>query len=549
MAENRTSSQDIFVQKVIPIMDKVRQDLQQRQADEYRKHSQGLGAILAGGIGPDGGMASMYAHDDTLHYMKGWNDKTVDDYINMVKVQLQKNNIKVDAVMEKHIIDHLIKQQMPKSTAEYILRKAAEGSIFNIPNRTRTTAMQDYINKEGDRKHNPSLLEDVAGNVLAWASNAATTAGFGGLIGQTAMDVAVEANDLGARGHEDKYRQEQRKKARQDVASANKRAVIVPSWMYSQMGFSRLDNATDKQLSIARKWADDNGKTQRNAIAKAVENGERTIKFGGSIKSVADATVSARQYELFSNSIKQEQKLRQEHIKNPAIAEASEEPFVPTNQSSDMATSPNKQDKADYGGWNNLLGSIGLEGIGDTANHLGVTLAMLPDMLIGLFTGKTKSIGLNKETMLPLVALFSGTFIKNPMLKIPLMLWGGANLLNKVGQEGMSEYRQNTQNGQLQGVQFKRYEDEMLNSRIKNPRIEGNIIVMDIDNIPRVVTLPQNAVAAYQTGALPLNKLANTILAKSDLMDGNQQITEHEAQDVSRHYEHKQEREQGRGIR
>lgn len=530
-------------------MDKVRQDLQQKQADEYRQHSMRLGSILAGGIGPDGGMASMGANNDTLYYMKGWNNKTVDDYINMVKAQLQKKNIKVDAVMEKRIVDHLIKQQMPKSTAEYILRKAAEGSMFNIPQRTRTTSMQDFINKEGEKKHNPSLLEEVTGNVLAWASNAAATAGFGGIIGQTAMDVAVEANDYGVKGHADKYRQEQSKKAKQDVASASKRIVVIPSWMYSQMGFSSLDNATDKQLAIARKWADDNGKAQKQAITKAIENGERTIKFGNSVKSVADATVSARQYELFSNSIKQEQRLRQEHIRNPTIAEASEQSIDQINHSTDMETSPHEGNKSDYSGWNNLLGSIGLDGIGDTVNHLGVTLAMLPDLLVGLFTGKTQSIGLNKETMFPLAALFSGTFIKNPMLKIPLMLWGGANLLNKMGQEGLAEYRQNSQNEQPQGMQFKRYDDEALSSRIKNPRIEGNVIVMDIDNIPRVVTLPSNAVSAYQAGALPLNKLANTILAKSDLMNNNQQVSEHEAQDVSRHYEHKQEREQVRGIR
>lgn len=549
MAENKTSSQDIFDQKVIPIMDKVRQDLQQKQADEYRQHSMRLGSILAGGIGPDGGMASMGANNDTLYYMKGWNNKTVDDYINMVKAQLQKNNIKVDAVMEKRIVDHLIKQQMPKSTAEYILRKAAEGSMFNIPQRTRTTSMQNFINKEGEKKHNPSLLEEVTGNVLAWASNAAATAGFGGIIGQTAMDVAVEANDYGVKGHADKYRQEQSKKAKQDVASASKRIVVIPSWMYSQMGFSSLDNATDKQLAIARKWADDNGKAQKQAITKAIENGERTIKFGNSVKSVADATVSARQYELFSNSIKQEQRLRQEHIRNPTIAEASEQSIDQINHSTDMETSPHEGNKSDYSGWNNLLGSIGLDGIGDTVNHLGVTLAMLPDLLVGLFTGKTQSIGLNKETMFPLAALFCGTFIKNPMLKIPLMLWGGANLLNKMGQEGLAEYRQNSQNEQPQGMQFKRYDDEALSSRVKNPRIEGNVIVMDIDNIPRVVTLPSNAVSAYQAGALPLNKLANTILAKSDLMNNNQQVSEHEAQDVSRHYEHKQEREQVRGIR
>lgn len=539
------TNQDVFTQKVIPIMDKVRNDLQQKQAEEYRHHANSIGGILAGAAGPDGGMTSTDVFNDTLYYKNGWSSKTVDDYFNMVKAELSKNNIKVDAVMEKRMIDHLISLQMPKSTADYILRKAAEGSIFNIPQRTRTTAMQDHINKEGEKRHDPSLLEDITGNVLSWASNAASTTGLGGFFGQTAMDVAVEGNAHLASGQAEKYRQQQSVKARQEVTAANKKTVTVPPWMYQQMGFASIDNATDKQLSVARKWANDNAKAQRNAVAQAVENGERTIKFGSSIKSVSAATISAKQYETFANIIRQEQKSRSEHVNTTQIAEAEEKPAV-----SEQDSKPQEQKGSeDYSGWNNLLGSMGLEGIGDTVNHLGVTLSMLPDMLIGLFTGKTRSVGLNKETLLPVAAILSGSFIRNPMLKIPLLLWGGANLVNKMGQEGLSEYRQKPEQDERQGVRYKRYEDENLNERIKNPHIEGNVIVMDIDNIPRVVTLPNNAVAAYQAGALPLNTLANAILAKSELNNADHQVVQHEAQDISRQYEHKQEREQVRGIR
>ena len=150
--------------------------------------------------------------------------------------------------------------------------------------------------------------------------------------------------------------------------------------------------------------------------------------------------------------------------------------------------------------------------------------------------------------MLPLAAILSGSFINNPLLKIPLMLWGGANLVNKMGQEAMKEYRLDADTPQQLGVQFKRYEDEPLNDRIKNPRIEGNVIVMDIDNVPRVVTLPNITAAAYQSGTLPLNTLANAILAKSDMMS-NAQADVTQEQDVSRRFEEKQEREQVRGIR
>ena len=539
-------------------MERVQKELRQKQVEEYGRHCNSWQSILASAAGPDGGMAASAAYNDTIYITGKWNSKTVEDYIDMVKAELKKNNIQVDAVLEKKMIDHLIQQKMPKSTAEYILRKAAEGTLFYIPQRVRTSPLQDHINKEGERLHNPSFWEEVTADVLAWGGNAATTMGAGGFFGQLAMDGAVMATDAVAPGQEDKYKDQQRQKARQEVATANKRVVSVPLWMLQQMGFTSIDKATDKQLKVALDWATKNAASQRKAVETAIEKGERVIKFGSKVKSVSDATTSAKQYETFAASIKREMENRQERIRNPPIAEAEEQLIRPeaTTNSLEQINSQNQngsdqqenqQPSGDYSGWNNLLGSMGLEGIGDTVNHLGVTLAMLPEMLLGIFTGRTKSIGMNKSTMLPLAAILSGSFIRNPFLKIPLMLWGGANLVNKMGQEAMNEYRQ-ADNSQQTGVQFKRYEDEPLNERIRNPRIEGNVIVMDIDGIPRVITLPNMTAAAYQSGALPLNTLANAILAKSDMMNNVQQNVTQE-QNVSRHFEEKQEREQVRGIR
>ena len=41
---------------------------------------------------------------------------------------------------------------------------------------------------------------------------------------------------------------------------------------------------------------------------------------------------------------------------------------------------------------------------------------------------------------------------------------------------------------------------------------------MDIDKIPCSIQLPEKVVDAYLSGALPLNTLANAVLAKSDRM-------------------------------
>lgn len=568
MADNK----DIFTSTVVPIMDKVRDDLQRKQADEYERHSRLWGAMMAGAAGPDGGMASMDAYNSTILYTGEWNTKTVEDYIDMVKAELKKKGIAVDAVLEKKMIDHLIHQQMPKSTVEYILRKAAEGTIFYLPQRARTSSLQDHINKEAERQYNPSLASEITGNILSWAANAASTGGFGGFIGQAILDLGVEGGSRLAPGQESKYLEKQKDIARKEVAAANKKKVTIPRWMLTQMGFERIADATDKQLGVAIQWAQSNADIYRKKVNTAVNNGSRTVKShgDGNDMSVTDATLRAMQYEAYVKALKKEQVSRKEvrkeeqakasvitEAEEPSIASPTVNQSVPEEQSSHNTeavqsntadTSPAHNDNmlGKFGGWNNLLDAFGLSGSGDTFRYLGVTLANLPDMLLGVFTGRTKSIGLNKSTMMPLAALIGGSFIKNPLLKIPMMLYGGANLINKVGQESLAEYRQ--ENGLTQPVRYKQYPNEELNPRISNPHVEGNVLIVDIDHVPRIVTMPPTLADAYQSGAIPLNTLANHILAKTDQMQ-RIQITEQPSQEVARHYEQNQEREQVKGIR
>lgn len=566
MADNK----DIFTSTVVPIMDKVRDDLQRKQADEYERHSRSWGAMMAGAAGPDGGMASMDAYNSTILYTGEWNTKTVEDYIDMVKAELKKKGIAVDAVLEKKMIDHLVHQQMPKSTVEYILRKAAEGTIFYLPQRARTSSLQDHINKEAERQYNPSLASEITGNILSWAANAASTGGFGGFIGQTILDLGVEGGSRLAPGQESKYLEKQKEIARKEVAAANNKKVTIPRWMLTQMGFERIAEATDKQLGVAVQWAQSNADIYRKKVNTAVNNGSRTVKShgDGNDMSVTDATLRAMQYEAYVKALKKEQVSRKEvhneeqtkasviaeepRITSPMVTQSAQEELSSHNtetvqsNTADTGSVPNDTMLGKFGGWNNLLDAFGLSGAGDTFRYLGVTLANLPDMLLGVFTGRTKSLGLNKSTMMPLAALIGGSFIKNPLLKIPMMLYGGANLINKVGQESLAEYRQ--ENGLTKPARYKQYPNEELNPRISNPHVEGNVLIVDIDHVPRIVTMPPTLADAYQSGAIPLNTLANHILAKTDQMQQSSHIGQ-QAQDVARQYEQGQEREQVRGIR
>lgn len=543
---------DIFTTKVVPIMDRVRDELNRQKAEEAARHNASYRMLMAGAAGPDGGMAAMDCYRSQVNYTGKWNTKTVEDYISMVKAELKRQHITVDSVMEKKMVDRLIHERIPKSAAEYISRKAMEGTLFHIPNRSRESAMQDHINKEAEKKYSPSFLEMASSAIGSWLINAATTLGVGGLVGQAAIDGSVEAVDRVGSGQQKDYLEKQRKLGRQEVAAANRKKASVPRWMRSQMGFSETAYATDRQLAIALKWATDNAKIYRSKVSKALDAGERTIKASGrnTLLSVSDATVRTMEYEAFAKAIRAEQGYRKsgkDAVSYTNIAEAEEnvpmqESTMPATEAASQASAQQPTATGDYTGWNALLGNIGLDGMGDTFNHLGFTLAMLPDMLLGVLTGKTKSIGLNQQTMVPLASLLAGTFASNPMMKIPLMLYGGASLFNVAGQEALTEQRKN----QSSAKRYKRYDDEPLDKRLNNPQIEGNVLLVDIDRVPRIVTLPPRVVDAYQTGALPLNTLANCILAKVDeTAVGSRQSMDRAADS----YEQNQERSQTRGIR
>ena len=163
--------------------------------------------------------------------------------------------------------------------------------------------------------------------------------------------------------------------------------------------------------------------------------------------------------------------------------------------------------------------NFGLDGFSDLGNNLGYVIAMLPDILVGMFTGKTQSLGL-KDNMMPIAAVLAGMFVKNPLLKMTLIGMGGANLLNKAGHEALANKQEGNAalGSNTNAVRYKSYPDEPLNPRITNPVLQGNCLVATIDKVPYTIQLPEHVVGAYQGGALPLNTLANSILAKRDQM-------------------------------
>lgn len=161
-------------------------------------------------------------------------------------------------------------------------------------------------------------------------------------------------------------------------------------------------------------------------------------------------------------------------------------------------------------GWGKYFDNAGLNGFSDITKNLGYVFAMLPDMLISMFTGKSSSFTIGNN-ILPLAAVAAGMFSHNPLLKLMLMGFGGINLLNNAGHEalGLSTPKATPRN-------YKQYADEPLNPRLNNVFMRGRSLIADIDNRPVVINISDTVVDAYEKKAIPLNTLANAVLRKYD---------------------------------
>ena len=450
-----------FTTKVEPIMDRVMQDLRSRQAEETRRFMRSPAYILSGISGPDGGMASQAIALDSLRVTGEWNSKTAEDYVEMVKAELRKEGITVTPQIEEMMIEKMARDQVPQSSIDYILRKAAGNSIFGLPEEARKTPLQREIEERAEEMYNPTKVEKGIGWGLGAAADFAT---MGGLGGGVVSGLKFVGADLAINAVIDTVDASQRKDVPKVIAPGHEE-----EWLAMNGGKQEETEPVQKEPAIQEQPPVE----QMEPEPQAVPASEETAK-----KEVAQAPV-------------QETK-----------ETAPEQQAVP--------------EKSNTGGWQGLLTGLGLNGIGDIGRNAGYILAMLPDILLGMFTGKTQSLGI-KDNLVPIASIMAGLFVKNPLLKMTLIGLGGANLINKAGHEQLAK-RDGVSAESVSQNRYLQYEDQKMNPRIRDAQIQGNTLIASIDGIPVTVTLPDKVVEAHAVGALPLGTLANAVLEKCDRM-------------------------------
>ena len=567
-AELEYCLQGYFDGKLAPVMKQVRDDLTHKQLEERGRYQSSLAGVLAS--------ANPYVNNTefVLKQTGKWNSKTTEDYLVMCnqKIWKDKNIVKdlallagewrnavvkeigrskYDALskacgedlayayvaqrMEDLMIGKLVKDNTPKSTMDYILRKAAQNSIWGLQEELMKSPLTAEIEARGEKAYKPSKTEKFAGRATASVVDAVTMGGIGSwksLATLVGSDMA-----LGYILDSKKGNGEQRKEQAMELS--------ISKGVFGQNG-----NAFTGFRSQAKKVnATDNGyvKTLNSKLHNKIHIPQKAFTpmawTDNSFKFPFQKEQEKRNDPKYKNvplivAPGKEDAYLEEKAKHDAAKVAEAERIIQEKKDAEaQQTETDEQQQAqseeeqqeqpendNSNGWEGLLKNFGLDGFSDIGNNLGYVIAMLPDILVGLFTGKTQSLGL-KDNMMPIAAILAGMFVKNPLLKMTLIGMGGANLLNKAGHEALANKQEGNDgnavsygNTTAQAVQYKSYPDEPLNPRIANPVLQGNCLVATIDRVPYTIQLPEHVVGAYQAGALPLNTLANAVLAKSDQM-------------------------------
>lgn len=562
-AELEYCLQSYFDGKLVPMMKQVQDTLANKKVDEKGRYQSSLAGIFAS--------ANPYADntDYVLKHTGKWNSKTTEDYLAMCNQKIWKDKTivkdlatiagewrnavvkeigrsKYDALskacgedlayayiaqrMENLMIGKLVKDNTPKSTMDYILRKAAQNSIWGLQEELMKSPLTAEIEARGEKAYKPSKTEKFAGKATASVVDAVTMGGIGSwkslatFVGsdmalgyaldtkkgntehrkEQAMELSISKGVFGQSGNAFAGFRSQAKKVNatdngylKSINSKLNNKIHIPQKAITRMAWT--DNSYKFPfLQEQEKRNNPKYKDVPLIVAPGKEDAYLKDKAKNEAAKVAEA-----------------ERIIKEKNETEALQEDAEQ-----QQSEDTQQEQPERDNSN--GWDGLLKNFGLDGFGDIGNNLGYVIAMLPDILVGMFTGKTQSLGL-KDNMMPIASILVGMFVKNPLLKMTLIGMGGANLLNKAGHEALANKQEGNKSNVALGsntnaVRYKSYPDEPLNPRITNPVLQGNCLVATIDKVPYTIQLPEHVVGAYQAGALPLNTLANSILAKSDQM-------------------------------
>lgn len=514
--------EDYFHEALAPVMDKVEKEFNSRRVSEMRDYITSPAGMLSGMTGP---VSDSIGMGDTMLQITGeWSSKTAEDYAEACRSRFAgsgeireriglltdewRRTVVAEVGQERYdalshelgtdlasaymdyrigdmMTDRMTEKVIPQSSAEYILRKASENSIMGLTGELAKSGLDHEIDRRAEAAYAPNIAERATGRALGAGMDAVLTCGslsWTSLARFVGYDMAIGAAiDTGEKVFTRKGKSveeciskglfDSRKDVFDDVRHLG-RLLDTEGDSYGA--------ALKEALAGQDKWWYDRSWETRSA--------QTPVSPSEAMEELHQAEEEIRQDEE-RKEVEQDRTVRQ----SPA-------------PSADMGTAQTAGD-----GWGTFLSSFRPEEMGEVGQNLGYVMAMLPDMLVGMLTGRNTSFRL-KDNLMPIAAIMAGMFIRNPILKLLLIGVGGGSLISRAGHEIVREGRQTQQPAK----RYRVYEDEPLDRRIESPVLKNGCLVMSIDKVPCSIQMPQSVIEAYEQGALPLNRLANAVLQKAD---------------------------------
>ena len=206
---------EYFSSVIEPIMKVTKNQLAERQVEEMKEYSTSAAGILSMLTASATPFVDPYQN---LKYTGEWNSKTTEDYIEMCRdrvsnsEEIQKDfaiissewrNVVIEHIgrerydelsekigcdlsyayidyrLQQQMIEKLVKDKMPKSSADYIIRKASQSSLFGLANELQKSQLDLEIEKRGEKAYNPSSLEKGTATTIGAVVDTVSLGGIG----------------------------------------------------------------------------------------------------------------------------------------------------------------------------------------------------------------------------------------------------------------------------------------------------------------------------------------------------------------------------------
>lgn len=429
------------------VMDDVRRDLIKKQGQERAEWNTSFGGILSSLADAGRCAPGIDTSSQILKATGEWNSKTTEDYLVMCKeAVINDKELSHDIVdltiswrsamvasigrerydkasqqigcdlaaaymdyrLQQTMVDRLIDKETPKSTAEYIIRKAAGESLFGLPYTLNRSPLEAQIAKEAEARYKANGWEWGGAKAASFAIDTVATMGCGSWANLAKL-AGVEVVFAGVEAYMD---------------SKNKDNSITIEQCISQgvFGSGENENVFDT-IKAQAGWLDAERCEGVTRINSNLKRPVGTFSLGGFISRGAKAFASP-----IISAVGNVKKSFEEAVQNAAQAPKNQEAPIANNTTpsraaeaqlaarsgnpqteQQMEQNPQVSDatdedgnirqeqEANQAGWGSLMSDLGFTGLGDIGHNLGYVIAMMPDILVGMMTGKTQSLSLRNK--------------------------------------------------------------------------------------------------------------------------------------------------------